>query len=121
VEATCNRILVIAHGRLVADGTVESLTSLEGAGTITLKIAGPASGEQARAELQRVAGVKRVEPVDGNGTAAFRIDAERDARVEEALFDLAVKNRWKILELHREPATLETVFRHKTRGEPVHA
>ncbi len=119
VEATCSRILIIAYGSIVADGTLETLTAGEAPGAIVVKIAG--SGDPSGTALRQVHGVRSLEAVGGDGVVKYRIDAEPGIHVEQAIFDLAARNQWKLVELTREPATLETVFRNKTRGEPAHA
>jgi ABC-2 type transport system ATP-binding protein len=119
VEATCSRILIIAKGRIVADGTLESLTAGEAPGAILVKLTG--TGDPAGAALRQVHGVRQVEATADDGVVRYRIQAEPGVHVEEAIFDLAATNRWKLVELSRAPATLETVFRNKTRGEPIHA
>src|SRR5580704_6821264 len=66
VEQTCERVIIIARGKLVATDTVENLTSrLRGAETVSVEVM-PRNGEIAPGEvlerLERVIGVSRVIP-----------------------------------------------------------
>jgi gliding motility-associated transport system ATP-binding protein len=110
VEALCERILVIARGRLVADGTAATLAARVGGGRVRVRVAGPA-GEVAAA-LAMVPGVGSVwQEADG-----FVLDDVRDGaavRVGEAL----QQRGWPILELHAEMPDLEAIFLRLVRSE----
>jgi hypothetical protein len=45
------------------------------------------------------------------------LDAAGDEDLRKTLFRAAVDNKWTLLELHREAASLETVFRNLTTHE----
>jgi ABC-2 type transport system ATP-binding protein len=119
VEATCSRILIIAGGQIVADGTCQSLTAQMDPGPIHVKVVGPR--EQVRSQLGELMGAANVTETGLNGVVSFRLKAGKGTNFEEAIFDLVAKNRWKLVELHREPATLETVFRARTMGGTTNA
>jgi len=122
VEATCDNIMIVARGRLVAEGTAPELIARMPAGPICAQFVGDPDGIRHQlGEAFHGAQIDRV-PMPGdeeNGLASFRIhvrqEVDRDAR--EAIFDLAKGNGWKLLELEREQATLEDVFRKFTTSE----
>jgi len=61
--------------------------------------------------------VTRCEAIAGeDGSHAFAIDAG-SADLRKPIFRAAVDNRWTLLELAREAASLEDVFRNLTTGE----
>ena len=69
-----------------------------------------------------MAGVARVETVAGHveeGTYAFALDAAAAADLRKPIFRAAVDNRWTLLELLRESASLEDVFRNLTTGDLI--
>ena len=52
-----------------------------------------------------------------DGAHTFHIDGNAKADLRKALFRVAVDNKWQLLELTREAASLEDVFRNLTTGE----
>ncbi len=119
VEATCDRILIVSQGKLVADGTAQSLTSTLPSGPLTVEIKGPR--EQVETQLKELfpeaTGVEvQFMKESAPGEVLFRIGTspEADDHVREAIFDLVTGNGWKLLEMHRRPASLEQVFRKLT-------
>jgi ABC-2 type transport system ATP-binding protein len=119
VEATCDRILIVSQGQLVADGTAESLTSTLPAGPLTVEIKGPRDKVETQLKELFPAATKvevRFLGENESGEVLFQIGTspEADDHVREAVFDLVSGNGWKLLEMHRRPASLEQVFRKLT-------
>ena len=119
VQATCSRILIISGGKLVADGTPDELRARERGGRYRVVIeANGVPNEAIRDRLKSLAGVARCEPLAGeDGAHAFAIDAAAANDLRKPIFRAAVDNRWTLLELARESASLEDVFRNLTTGE----
>jgi ABC-2 type transport system ATP-binding protein len=119
VQATCSRILIIGRGKVVADGTPDELRARERGSRYRLVVA--ANGvpaEAIRSRLGTISGVSRCHPVIAEeGAHAFAIDAETAEDLRRLLFRAAVDNSWTLLELVREAASLEDVFRTLTTGE----
>jgi ABC-2 type transport system ATP-binding protein len=119
VQATCSRILIISGGKLVADGTPADLRQRERGSryrVIVEKNAVPP--EAVRERLAGLAGVSRCEAVAAEtGALAFAIDGTSEGDLRKTLFRAVVDNQWTLLELARESASLEDVFRHLTTGE----
>ena len=119
VQATCSRILIISGGKLVADGTPQELRARDrGARYRVVLEANGVPKDAIRERLIKVAGVSRCEATatDG-GEHAFKIDASTSDDLRKPLFRAAVDNQWTLLELVRESASLEDVFRHLTTGD----
>jgi ABC-2 type transport system ATP-binding protein len=121
VEAVCDRALVIARGRLVAEGT---LAELKARRTSRQSVIG-AHGEPAQllAVLRAVSGVKsarRAESADGRGTVELELeiaaDAEPDATVERAVAALVAAGAG-VRSVGPVRASLEAVFADLTRDE----
>src|SRR5450432_1051804 len=121
VQATCSRILIISGGKLVADGTPEALRAREKGGRYRVVVESNGVAKEAiRDRLAGLAGVARCEMIAGEeGAHAFAIDAAAASDLRKLIFRAAVDNRWTLLELLRESASLEDVFRNLTTGDPT--
>jgi ABC-2 type transport system ATP-binding protein len=119
VQATCSRMLIISGGKLVADGTPDELRAREKATRYRLVV--ESNGAAADAVKDKVAGVSGVvqclKVAGEDGSHTFAIDGEAKNDLRKQLFRAAVDNKWTLLELTREAASLEDVFRNLTTGE----
>jgi ABC-2 type transport system ATP-binding protein len=121
VEATCSRMIIISGGKLVADGTPEVLRNRQRGGHYRFVVeANGVPKEAIRDRLASLDGVNRAQVVAGEqGTYAFAIDGARADDLRKPLFRAAVDNKWTLLELVRESASLEDVFRNLTTTIPA--
>ncbi|MBN1769921.1 MAG: ATP-binding cassette domain-containing protein [Deltaproteobacteria bacterium] len=126
VELTCGRAIIVNQGKVVADASLDELRSrLRGERRRYLFAVGPGAGGAPPAEayvrdrLKSLSWVEDVAPVDrGPGeppTWAILAGTTNDLRPE--LFRLATDQKWSILELHRDLATLEQVFLRLTQED----
>jgi ABC-2 type transport system ATP-binding protein len=119
VEAMCDRVLIISRGKKVFDGSKQELSyGLTGKERVILELR--ASGDPAPA-LRAVRGVEAVHVVsrDGAGLVRVHLDAPRGTDVREQVFATAVQNSWVLLEMRRESASFEDVFRELTTTAPA--
>jgi ABC-2 type transport system ATP-binding protein len=115
VEATCGRVLIINEGRIVADGSPAELQSgFQGKERIYLELKTP-SGE-VQDKLASLEKVEKVEQIESNGDdmKKYTLECAQGVDLREKLFRLAVENGWVLLEMRREQASLEDVFRQLT-------
>ena len=113
VEATCDRILIINRGRIVADGSAETLRSqAEGKEVLTVKI--EAEEAEVKKALLGLASVETVTPVDGR-PGFFSVQSKPDSSSRKAVFDLCVSKKWYLYEMTGYETKLEDVFRELTR------
>ena len=118
VEAVCSRAIIIAHGRILADGTPGQLAERSRYhNAVRLGVAdGAAAG--VRAELERLPGVAAVEPVtDAEGNALMIFGADGRSIVANVA-DLARSRGWEITGLQIERGRLDDVFRDITTAPP---
>ncbi|MBU1919862.1 ATP-binding cassette domain-containing protein [bacterium] len=112
VQATCDRIVIINAGKVVADNTPEKLQAgLEGRTVlmVTMK-SGPSD---ATAKVKSLSSVEDVRAIPGHsGEVRLRIDSAPGQDIREAVFNLAVRENWVLLEMIPETQSLEEVF-HK--------
>lgn len=112
VEATCDRILIINRGRIVADGSSETLRKQsQGQELLTVQI--EADNEQVKKELLSLATVETVTPVDGK-TGFFTVQSKPENESRRAIFDLCVSKKWYLMEMSGIETQLEDVFRDLT-------
>jgi ABC-2 type transport system ATP-binding protein len=116
VQATCDRVLIIHEGKIVANGSPAQLQQeFQGADTITMEIKAVAADPQAEIapRLRTVAYVTGVTLLaHSEGRSTFEIHADKGNDIREALFRTAVSEGWIVLEMHRRVTSLEEVF-HK--------
>ena len=119
VQATCSRVVIINDGKLVADGTPDELRARTHGGRYRVVVESNGVAKEAiRDQLARLAGVTRCELITGEeGSHSFALDAGGTNDLRKPIFRAAVDNRWTLLELARESASLEDVFRNLTIGE----
>ncbi len=120
VDAACTRAIIIDRGRMVANGTPESLKALsQSAGRVTLQVAGQeaANVQAACAKLAEAAGA---EALDGKVRVSPK-DKTAGAALARSLMDLAEREHWQVAELHVEEGHLDEVFRNLTLSDTVRA
>jgi len=127
VAQTCQRVVIINKGRVVAVDTPDNLTArLKGASTMYVQV--DAAGADAGAALAAVPGVTRVASVDQRGApapegppvagpAAFEVESEPEVDVRRELARAVVTRGWGLLELRPVRMSLEDVFLQVTTEE----
>lgn len=121
VEATCSRALVIARGRLVAQGSIDEIRAMRRAGGARVTIRGDAAAAAQAASA--VAGVAGVKHDDGpHPTLAIAFDDAADAgRATEAVVAALVGAGVGVREVAPASASLEQVFSELTSGKAASA
>jgi ABC-2 type transport system ATP-binding protein len=120
ISETCDRILVVGDGEIVASGTEAELSSrLIESRRIVVTVRG--DGAQARRLLVGIAGVDAVEPADpqeeGPNISALRVAASRDVR-EDVCRTLVLANIG-ILGVSRSERELESIFLRLAQRGPA--
>jgi ABC-2 type transport system ATP-binding protein len=112
VEATCDRILIINKGKIVADGTAESLRNqAQGSDIIKVKIE---DGETDRI-LKSVKALRSVSLIELSDPKSNRFDIHfTDNNVKREIFRLCVENKWALTEMTQIETKLEDIFRDLT-------
>lgn len=128
VEATCEHVVIIAKGKLVAVDTVENLTSrLRGAETVALEVMpwDPKSdlgifAPSVRERLEQVAGVSRVVHKDSKeGRVLFTVESLQGRHIRPELARAIVESGWHLNEMHGMGLSLEEVFLELTATKGV--
>ena len=110
VSKTCQRVVVINAGKIVAVGTPEELTRrLQGYETVLITAEGPAAEIIER--LQRVQGVNWVEPHESaDSQVTLEIHSEKGKDVRSELARAVIESGWKLYELKTSGLSLEDIF-----------
>jgi ABC-2 type transport system ATP-binding protein len=121
VEAVCDRAIIIAGGKIVAQGTPEELrASRRMQARVLVECRGP--GREIETALSRVSGVHSVEILNGHSeekfvTAALRAKEGYDIREEAAR--TVIQHGWPLREVRLEQATLEEFFVQVTANQAM--
>jgi ABC-2 type transport system ATP-binding protein len=112
VEQTCDRVVMIHHGRVKACDTPRNLTrSLRAASTVYVELQSQQTAKEVEKKLSRLTGVRKVITEKGEADwRAYSLRIETHTDVRDALQELAMLEHWRIRELHRQLPTLEDVF-----------
>jgi ABC-2 type transport system ATP-binding protein len=124
VEAVCTRVIIIAEGRIVADGTPLDLKSRSSRfGTVHVSVAAAGGLPVEREALASIAGVAEVEGQEGSGGLTDFTVVPRSGKaagLAHAVADLASTRGWRIEGLTVESGNLNEVFRDITTQEGKH-
>ncbi len=115
-EATCDRVVIIHHGRIAADGPIETLRQTLGREETLFLTLAEAAAEPAKALLSTVSGITSVttEP-DGSGVLAVRLTCAPGTDPRASVYSAIKSTHWPLLEFRREVQSLESIFRELTK------
>jgi len=117
VSQTCQRVVIINKGRVVAVDTPENLTArLQGAGSLYVEI--DSLGADAQPVLLSVAGVRGVTVAERkNQAVGYEVSMAPDVDVRRELASTIVGRGWGLLELRPMRMSLEEIFLSLTTEE----
>jgi ABC-2 type transport system ATP-binding protein len=121
VEAVCSRAIIIARGRILADGTPAELASRSRYhNAVRLDLA---SGDVATiaAELEKLPGVAAVEPTGDGGAASLWVFSQDGQPISDPIVKLARAQGWPVTGLYVERGRLDDVFRAITAAPATDA
>jgi ABC-2 type transport system ATP-binding protein len=117
VSQTCQRVVIINKGRVVAVDTPDNLTArLRGSETMYVQV--DANGANAADTLSQLAGVTRVVESDRrDGIIGYEVESEKGRDVRRELARAVVSSGWGLLELRPTRMSLEEIFLSLTTDE----
>ena len=122
VEHSCERVIIISEGKLVAIDSVANLTNrLRGSEAVALELEAsdgrPNPGE-VQQRLEQVSGVSRVVMKDSrNGRLAFEVESLQGKHIRSDLARTVVNSGWNLNELRSVGLSLEDIFLQLTAAE----
>jgi len=113
VSQTCQRVVIINKGRVVAVDTPDNLTSrLRGSETMYVQVDAPGNNAaDIASSLGRLAGVTRVAEADRrNGLVGYEVESESGRDIRRDLARTIVSSGWGLTELRPMRMSLEEIF-----------
>jgi ABC-2 type transport system ATP-binding protein len=119
IEHSCDKVIIISHGKLVATDTVANLTNrLRGSEAVALEIEAPLPEAEVRTSLEQVPGVSRVMYKESrDGRHIFEVESLQGRSIRADLARAVVNAGWNLNELHAVGLSLETIFLQLTASE----
>jgi ABC-2 type transport system ATP-binding protein len=115
-EATCDRIAIIHQGKIVADGSTQSIKQSAGKERtiyITLENADFAAVQQQMAAVTGIVRIEKLAPSDAD-VLDVKISVRSDADIRSEIYQIIRRTDWLLLEFRQETQTLEHIFRELT-------
>lgn len=120
IQAVCDRVVVIAQGKLVADDTTANLSkNMSEDKRYTVLVEGP--GDEVAKILRGVSGMHEVvqlgkrEEINGSSVFEYTIEAEENVDVRREVFKRLAERSFPILGLRSSEMTLEEIFLKLTK------
>lgn len=115
-EATCDRIVIIHKGKIVADGTTDTIkSSAAGDDAINLSLKN-ATFQVVESELKSIPGITNVSNngSDNGNILNVVVACGSGQDLREQVYGKIKTTDWILLEMHQESHSLENIFRNLT-------
>ena len=115
-EATCDRIVIISQGKIVADGSTENLKRSAGGKKdmhLSLQNADFETVQKSFADIKGIENVSRLSETDGTLNVRLSYQSTDDLRPD--VYRKIKKTDWVLLDFHQETRSLENIFRELTK------
>jgi ABC-2 type transport system ATP-binding protein len=115
-EATCDRIVIISQGKIVADDSSESLKRSAGGKNImylSLQNADFTPLQEALADINGIETVSRISETDNVLNVRLAYQSTDDLRPD--VYRKIKETDWILLDFHQETQSLENIFRELTQ------
>jgi len=113
VQHTCSRVVIISEGKIVADGSVDSLVEGQGGARVIVELDG--LEQEVQNALESVPSVSSVKPSPSTtNRSRFVVQGASGTDPRPDIASLAAVQGWPLWELHLEQASLEDLFRKLT-------
>jgi ABC-2 type transport system ATP-binding protein len=115
-EATCDRVVIINKGRIVADSHIEDLKQSLGKESLIVLGIRNADFAAVRAVLGRVAGVAAVDQSESSdNTLAVHVTCRTGEDIRAQVYSAIKGQDWQLLEFYQQSRSLENIFRELTK------
>jgi|SRR5947207_3808384 len=124
VEQTCQQVIIINKGKLVATDSVNNLQSrARGAESVLVEVAGrngDLDAAMVQQRLEKVAGVSRVAFKEKRqNRSTFEVESQKDRFLRGDLARAVVESGWDLNELRPSAVSLEEIFLQLTGEQPA--
>jgi len=115
-EATCDRIVIINQGKIVADGSTENLKQSAGGQNIMNLILQNADFKTVEETFASINGIERVARVaEANNALNISLSYQSTHDLRPDIYRIIRATDWIILDFHQETQSLENIFRELTK------
>ena len=113
VEATCDRILIINKGKIVADGSADTLRKQAKGQEIIKACIEDGEPSKILLALNQLTSVLKAD-FSGRDKLIYEIQSQPNQSSKREIFNLCVKNKWVLTQLTTSETKLEDIFRNLT-------
>jgi ABC-2 type transport system ATP-binding protein len=120
VEATCDRVVILNQGKIVADGTTDTLRQ-EASGDYVINMsllnADLPGVKKELGAMKQITGIKEIpdNKQENDGVLNLRLTYRSATDIRAELYGMIKRTDWIILEIHQESQSLENIFRQLTK------
>lgn len=115
-EATCDRVVIIHKGKIVADGDINSLKQSLSSGSNVHLTFKNAEFNEIKEKLSGIAGVSSIsQSSTDNGIIHINLSLTTKDDIRETLYKTIKSQNWILLEFYQRTQSLENVFRELTK------
>ena len=117
VQATCNRVIIINKGKIVADGSPEELRAKsKGQSMVTLEVKNNCDKGELTTQLIHLKGVVKVEYVkETDESYIFNVYSEKGIDLRELISKKVAEQNATLLSMQAKVTSLEDIFRDLTK------
>lgn len=120
VEETCQRVVIINKGRIVAEDTPQNL-SKQRAGSERTHLLVKGEESAVKAAIGSLEGINNIEAKDKEGLLDVTVENQAGLDLRSQIAARVVTGGFELFELRSESLSLEEVFRQLTTGEKTEA
>ena len=115
-EATCDRIVIINQGKIVADGSTESLKQSASQSNLIDIVVQNANFQSVEKELASLNGIEKITRLDETDSQLhIRLTCQPSTDLRADIYRKIRQTDWILLDFHQATQTLETIFRELTK------
>ena len=115
-EATCDRIVIINKGKIVANDTTNTLKQSAGGNNLINLSLQDAEFESVKQHLTSISKISEIIKVsDDDGILNLQLTCASSVDIRGDIYKKIIQTDWTLLEMHQKTHTLENIFRELTR------
>ncbi len=115
-EATCDRIVIINQGKIVADGSSDSLKKSVSRSNLIDIVIQNADFQSVERELASLSGIEKIVRLDETDNQLhIRLTCRASADLRADIYRKIKQTEWILLDFHQTTQTLEAIFRELTK------
>jgi ABC-2 type transport system ATP-binding protein len=117
VQATCNRVIIVNKGKIVADGSPDELKAKsKGQSMVSLEVRNNCDKNALSSALRNCRGVTKVELVKETGDSfVFNVFGDKGVDLREIISNKAMEQKAALLSMQAKQSSLEDIFRELTK------